>query len=142
LHALVQSVKKWKHYLMGKETIIHIDHQPLQYLQSQTKLQQSRHFRWMGFLQKFHLVIRYKMGIHNKVVGMLSRPPIKIYTILKHNSITHEIYIEQYVEDKYFKEVYTNLSHGKRAGELNYHIKDKLYIIWESYVFHKVKESM
>jgi hypothetical protein len=39
LYVLVQSVKKWKHYLMGKETIIHTDHQPLQYLQSQTKLQ-------------------------------------------------------------------------------------------------------
>jgi hypothetical protein len=39
LYAFVQSVKKWKHYLMGKETTIHIDHQPLQYLQSQTKLQ-------------------------------------------------------------------------------------------------------
>ena len=34
LYALFQSVKKWKHYLMGKETIIHTDHQPLQYLQS------------------------------------------------------------------------------------------------------------
>ena len=34
LYVLVQSVKKWKHYLMGKETIIHTDHQPLQYLQS------------------------------------------------------------------------------------------------------------
>jgi hypothetical protein len=50
LYALVQSVKKWKHYLMGKKTVIHTDHQPLQYLQSQTKIQQSRHFRWMGFL--------------------------------------------------------------------------------------------
>ena len=58
LYELVQSVKKWKHYLMGKETIVHTDHQPLQYLQSQSKLQQSRHFRWMGFLQQFHLVIR------------------------------------------------------------------------------------
>ncbi len=38
LYALVQSVEKWKHYLRGKETIIHIDHQPLQYLQSQSKL--------------------------------------------------------------------------------------------------------
>eukprot|EP00253_Pinus_taeda_P018627 PITA_18627 len=26
LYALVQSVKKWKHYLMGKETVIHTDH--------------------------------------------------------------------------------------------------------------------
>jgi hypothetical protein len=38
LYALVQSVNKWKHYLLGKETIIHTDHQPLQYLQSQSKL--------------------------------------------------------------------------------------------------------
>ena len=29
LYALVQSVKKWKHYLLGKETIIHTDDQPL-----------------------------------------------------------------------------------------------------------------
>lgn len=49
-YALVQSVKKGKHYLMGKETIIHVDHQNLQYLQSQTILQQSRHFHRMGFL--------------------------------------------------------------------------------------------
>jgi hypothetical protein len=32
LYELVQSVSKWKHYLIGKETIIHIDHQILQYL--------------------------------------------------------------------------------------------------------------
>ena len=44
LYALVESVKKWKHYLMGKETIICTDDQPLQYLQSQSKWQQSRHF--------------------------------------------------------------------------------------------------
>ena len=42
---------------------------------SQTKLQQSRHYRWV-FLQQFHLVIRYKKGIHNKVADMLSRPII------------------------------------------------------------------
>ena len=50
LYALVPSVKKWKHYIMGKETIIHTNHQPLQYFHSQTKLQQSRHYRLMGFL--------------------------------------------------------------------------------------------
>ena len=57
---------------------------------------------------------------------MLSRPPSTIATILNHNSITHESYIEQYVEDKDFKEVYATLSHGKRAEELNYQTKDKL----------------
>ena len=98
---------------MGKETIIHTDHEPLQYLHSQTKLRQSRHYRWMGFLQQFHLVIRYKKGIHNKVVDTLSRPIINASTILKHNSVIHESYIEQYAQDTDFKDVYATLSHGK-----------------------------
>jgi Ni,Fe-hydrogenase I cytochrome b subunit len=38
LYALVQNVKKWKHYLIGKETIIHTNHQPPQYFQSRSKL--------------------------------------------------------------------------------------------------------
>jgi hypothetical protein len=29
LYGLVQRVKKWKHYLLGKEKIIHTDRQPL-----------------------------------------------------------------------------------------------------------------
>ena len=89
LYALVQSIKKWKHYLMGKETIIHTDHQPLQYLKSQTKLQQSRHFRWMGFLQQFHLFIKYKKGINNRVADMLSRPSLNASIILQNSSLAH-----------------------------------------------------
>jgi hypothetical protein len=45
LYALVQAIKKWKHYLMGKETIIHIDHQPLQYLQDGMD---RSDFQWPG----------------------------------------------------------------------------------------------
>ena len=92
LYALVQSVKKWKHYLISKGTIIHTDHQPLQYLQSQTKFQQSHHFRWMGFLQQFHLVINYNKGTSNKVVDMLSHPPISTSVILRNASLSFESY--------------------------------------------------
>jgi hypothetical protein len=99
---------------MGKETIIHIDHQPLQYLQSQTKLQESRHFKWMGFLQKFHLVIKYKKGIHNKVVDMLSRPFINASVILRYNPLAHESYVEQYAKDEDFKDVYEALTHDNQ----------------------------
>jgi hypothetical protein len=45
LYALVQGVKKRKHYLMGKEIIIHTNHQPLQYLQAQSKIQRTKHER-------------------------------------------------------------------------------------------------
>jgi len=119
-------VKKWKHYLLGKETIIHIDHQPLQYLQSQTNLQQARHFRWMGFLQQFHLVIRYKKHIYNKVVDIISRPIISASIILKHNSIMHKSYAEQYALDADFKDVYETLCESNQVEELDYHVHDKI----------------
>jgi len=80
----------------------------------------------MGFLQQFHLVIRYKKGIHNKVANMLSRPSINAYTILKHNSMTHESYIEQYFKDEDFKYIYATLIYGNQVEELDYHMNDKL----------------
>jgi hypothetical protein len=46
----------------------------------------------MGFLQQIHLVIK---GIHNKVADMLSRPIVNASTILKHDSLAHEIFVEQ-----------------------------------------------
>jgi hypothetical protein len=128
LYALVQGIKKWKHYSLGKETIIHIDHQPLQYLQSQTKLQQSRHYKWMGFLQQFHLVIKYKKGTSNKLVDILSRPPIIASIILKNAYLSHDSYIEQYPIDEDFKEVYMKLTLGAQVencclqGKLLYHL--------------------
>ena len=50
LNALVLVVKKWKHYLMGKNTIIHIDQHVLQYLQAQSKVQQTWNYKRMVFL--------------------------------------------------------------------------------------------
>ena len=111
---------------MGKETIIHTDHQPLQYLQFQSMLQKSRNFRWMDFLQQFHLVIRYNKVIYNKVVDMLSRPIISATILLKHNSILHESYIEKQALENDFQDVYVSLSQGNQVEELDYHLHDNL----------------
>jgi hypothetical protein len=67
LYALVQYVKKWKNYMMGKDTIIHTDHQPLYCLQAQSKVQKNRRYKWMGFLKQFHLVIDYNKGKKKQV---------------------------------------------------------------------------
>ena len=112
LYALVQSVKKWKHYLLGNETIKHTNHQPLQYLQAPTKLQQYRHYKWMGFLQQFHLVIKYKKDTSRKVIYMLSRTPFVASIILNNTYLSHDSYVEQYSIDEDFKEVYENLTLG------------------------------
>jgi hypothetical protein len=109
-------------------TSAHCQHQPLQYPKEQTKLQQSRHYRWMGFLQQFHLVIKYKKGTSKKVDDMLYIPPIVASIILKNDSLYHDIYIEQYVIDEDFKEVYMKLILGAQVenyslwGKLLYHL--------------------
>lgn len=80
----------------------------------------------MGFLQQFHLVIRYKKGIYNKVVDIISRRILNSFVILKHNSVLHESYIEQYANDSNFQEVYAILSQGNQIEELDYHVHNSL----------------
>jgi hypothetical protein len=60
----------------------------------------------MGFLQQFHLVIKYRKGTSNKVVDMLSRPPIVFSIILKNTSLSHDIYVDKYAINEDFNEVY------------------------------------
>jgi hypothetical protein len=76
----------------------------------------------MGFLQQFHLVIKYKKGIHNKVADMLSRLVINASKILKHNYLNHESYVEQYARDDDLKDVYKYLTHGNQ--QLDYHMHE------------------
>ena len=60
----------------------------------------------MGFLQHFHLVIKYKKNTSNKVTDMLSRPPIVASIILNNTSLSHDRYVEQYSIDEDFKDVF------------------------------------
>lgn len=122
----MESVKKWKHYLMEKEIVIHRHHQPLQCLQSKTKLQQSQHHRWTRFSQKFHLVIKYNKGTTNKVADMLSIPSLNTSIILQNSSLAHESYIEQYAIDTDSKDFYESLTHGAYVEEVNYHVHERL----------------
>ena len=46
------ALKKWRHYLLPKEVFLYTDHQALQYLNSQGKLNQ-RHLKWVEFLQSY-----------------------------------------------------------------------------------------
>jgi len=86
----------------------------------------------MGFLQKFHLVIRYKKGIYNKVVDMLSRTIVSATTLFKHNYFLHESYIDNYALDDDYQYVYARLSQGKQVEELD--------TILERFVFQRDKQ--
>ena len=71
-YAIVQALKKWRHYFMPKDFVLYTNHKALQYLGSQHKLNQ-RHMKWVEYLQSFTFVIKHKSGVTNKVVDALSR---------------------------------------------------------------------
>lgn len=49
LYAMLQSLKRWRHYLLPKEFIVFTNNQALSFLNSQDKLSQ-RHIKWMEFM--------------------------------------------------------------------------------------------
>ncbi|XP_031486836.2 uncharacterized protein LOC116255191 [Nymphaea colorata] len=126
LLALHQAIKHWRCYLLGKETVVHTDHRPLQYLQSQSKLQQARHMKWMSYLQQFNIVIKYKQGSQNKLADMLSRPPqasVCLTGFMQIQPSQHDDYVHLYMHDPDFCEHYKAAQTGIKS---EYTIKNHL----------------
>ena len=71
-YAIVQALKKWRHYLLLKEFVFYTDRQALQYLNSQCKLNQ-RNLKWVEFMQHYTFVLKYRSGESNRVADALSR---------------------------------------------------------------------
>jgi hypothetical protein len=76
---------------------------------------------------------------------MVSRPPIIASIILNNDFLSHDSYVEQYVIDEDFKEVFEKLTHGARVencclqGKLLYHL-GKLCIPTSEQV-HVIRET-
>ncbi|KAM0066873.1 putative nucleotidyltransferase, Ribonuclease H [Helianthus debilis subsp. tardiflorus] len=79
-YAIVRALEHWQHYLISKEFILHSDHEALKYIQGQHKLQ-SRHAKWVEFLQIFTFTIKHKSGKLNKGADALSRKFLLLQTL-------------------------------------------------------------
>jgi hypothetical protein len=125
MYSIVQACCQWRHYILGKETVIHTDHKPLQFMQTQGKLQNDRHQKWSTYLQQFHLNIKYKIGSTNRVVDCLSRPPVAALTTVL-DSCGHETsgWPQLYETDPDFATTYQML--GANAVVDNFHLQDGL----------------
>ena len=72
LATIVHSLKRWRHYLMGRKFKLRTDHCGLKYLFDQPTLN-ARQAIWLEFLCDFDFEIKHIKGKENKVVNALNR---------------------------------------------------------------------
>jgi hypothetical protein len=70
--AILEALKKWRHYFLGNKFIIKTDQKSLQYLGSQRLLEGIQH-KLMLKLLEFDFSIEYKKGADNTAADALSR---------------------------------------------------------------------
>jgi hypothetical protein len=125
MHSIVQACLQWRHYILGKEIVIHTDHKPLQFMHTQGRLHNDFHQKWSTYLQQFHLNIKYKAGSTNRIIDFLSIPPVATLTTVL-DSCSHETYgwPQLYETDPDFTTTYQML--GANTVVANFHLQDGL----------------
>jgi RNase H-like domain found in reverse transcriptase len=69
---LLETVKKWRHYLIGTKFIIKTDQMSLKHLLEQ-RVNQTMQHKGLCKLLGLDYTIKYKRGVENKVADTLSR---------------------------------------------------------------------
>ena len=69
--AVVESVKRFRHYLLGRPFEVLTDHKPLEWLAKQKCV--GRLWRWAVMLQEYDFLIKYRQGVENDNADALSR---------------------------------------------------------------------
>ena len=70
--ALVHSLKKWKHYLLGARVKAYTDNVALRYWQTAQNLS-PRQIRWLAYIAMFDIEIAHLPGKDNTAADALSR---------------------------------------------------------------------
>ena len=70
--AIIEALKRWRHYFLGNDLIIRTDHKSLQFM-TDKKISTSIQYKLMLKLLKFNFQLEYKKGKENKVADALSR---------------------------------------------------------------------
>ena len=139
LYAMVQALKKWRHYLLPKEFIVYTDNHALSFLNGQEKLN-HRHMKWVESLQAYTFTIKHKKGQANKVADALSRRVLTVQEV-QLQSMGVDALKGMYVEDGEFNEAYevcTKLEDFFILIFLNSLCKMDCYLRAANYVFPNV----
>jgi hypothetical protein len=103
-YAIIQALKKWRHYMVPKEFVLYSDNHALQFMIRQEKMNQ-KHVKWVEFMQKFTFVFKHISGTANKVVDALSKKCLILQEFRVKTLGFHSLK-DMYKDDSYFKDAY------------------------------------
>jgi hypothetical protein len=107
--AILQALRKWRHYILGNRLIIKTDQQSLKYMMNQRLVEGIQHKLLMK-LMEFDYVIEYKKGKENKVVDALSRKDNCLMAIISAVPTWISDVEASYVNDSHYTELIQKLS--------------------------------
>jgi hypothetical protein len=103
-YAIIQALKKWRHYLIPKEFVLYSGNHALQVVTQHGKLNQ-KHVKWVEYMKNFTFVIKHISGTANKVADDLSRKCLLLQE-LKVKTLGFDDLRDMYADDQDFKEAY------------------------------------
>jgi hypothetical protein len=103
-YAVIQALKKWRHYLVPKEVVLYSDNHSLKFVTRQEKLNQ-KHAKWVEYMQNFTFVIKHISGTAKKVVDALSKKCLLMQEF-RVKTLGFDNLKEMYRDDPDFKEAY------------------------------------
>jgi hypothetical protein len=104
LYAIIQALKKWRHYLIRKEFVLYSDNHALQFVTQQEKLNQ-RHVKWVEYMKNFTFITKHISRTANKVVDALSRKCLLLQKFIV-KTLDFDDLRDMYRDDPYFEEAY------------------------------------
>ena len=109
--AILEALKKWKHYFSASSIIIKTDQQSLKYIQEK-KLTEGIQHKLLVKLLGYNYTVEYKKGKENKVADALSRVKQKIYSLISSAAVPVWIteVVQSYKGDTKCKELIQQLT--------------------------------
>jgi hypothetical protein len=122
--AIIEALKKWKHYFVGSSIVIRTDQQSLRYIHEQELTEGIQH-KLLVKLLGYDYIIEYKKGRENKAADALSRA-LDMHTTMAITTALPKWITDvtnSYATDTYYKELIAKLTVDSTATP-NYTLKN------------------
>ena len=141
--SLVVSVRKWRHYLLGRKFVVRTDQKSLQYLWSQ-RITMDAHQIWLHKLMGYDFLIEYKRGKENRATDTLSRKYEASYEVKDDTNTTLlaisgptpnwlDVVHEDQAQSKVVQQIIQRVKEGEAVGKWELRdgllvFKDRIYL--------------